>query len=145
VNLRSPIREISEATGLSQKVAKKARRRLLEEGLFQVQPILQSAQSSRILMYEVHVHSSDESVLLRIRRTLPKSVFINQWEHTAIILSCWADSIAEVFEAERRLRNEPGVSAVRVKFHARVILSTTRLTSWIDDEILRLREARKGP
>ncbi|MDA4115134.1 MAG: Lrp/AsnC family transcriptional regulator [Thaumarchaeota archaeon] len=145
VNLRSPIREISEATGLSQKVAKKARRRLLEEGLFQVQPILQSAQSSRILMYEVHVHSSDESVLLRIRQTLPKSVFINQWEHTAIILSCWADSIAEVFETERRLRSEPGVSAVRVKFHARAILSTARLTSWIDDEILRLREARKGP
>jgi DNA-binding Lrp family transcriptional regulator len=142
VNLRTPIREISEATGLSQKVAKKARRRLLEEGLFQAQPILQSAQSSRILLYEVHVHSKDESVLLRIRQTLRKSVFINQWEGTAVILSCWADSIAEVFETEMRLRSEPGVSDVRVKFHARAILSTSRLISWIDDEVLRLGETK---
>jgi DNA-binding Lrp family transcriptional regulator len=140
LNLRVPVKEISESTGLSQKVAKKARRQLLDNGLLQVQPILQSAQSSRILMYEVHVYSNDDSVLLRIRQTLPKSVFINQWEHTAIILSCWADSIAEVFETERRLRREPGVSSVRVKFHARIILSSSRLISWIDEEILRLKK-----
>jgi DNA-binding Lrp family transcriptional regulator len=140
LNLRVPVNEISESTGLSQKVAKRARRQLLDGGLLQVQPILQSAQSSRILMYEVHVHSSDDSVLLRIKQTLPKSVFINQWEHTAIILSCWADSIAEVFETERRLRSEPGVSSVRVKFHARAILSSSRLISWIDEEILRLKK-----
>jgi DNA-binding Lrp family transcriptional regulator len=140
VNLRVPVKEISESTGLSQKVAKKTRRQLLDNGLLQVQPIFQSAQSSQILMYEVHVHSNDDSVLLRIRQTLPKSVFINQWEHTAIILSCWADSIAEVFETERRLRSEPGVSGVRVKFHARAILSSSRLISWIDEEILRLKK-----
>jgi DNA-binding Lrp family transcriptional regulator len=140
LNLRVPVNEISESTGLSQKVAKKARRQLLDNGLLQVQPILQSAQSSRILMYEVHVHSDDDSVLLRIKQTLPKSVFINQWEHTAVILSCWADSIAEVFETERRLRSEPGVSSVSVKFHARTILSSSRLISWIDEEILRLKK-----
>ena len=138
-NLRVPVNEISESTGLSQKVAKKTRRQLLDHGLLQVQPIFQSAQSSRILMYEVHVHSNDDSVLLRIKQTLPKSAFINQWEHTAIVLSCWADTIAEVFETERRLRSEPGVSDVRVKFHARAILSSSRLTSWIDEEILRLK------
>ena len=141
VNLRAPVTEISEATGLSQKVVKKARRRLLDEGLFQVQPILQSAQSSRILMYEVHVHSNDDSVLRRIRETLPKSVFVNQWENRAVVLSCWADSIAEVFETERRLKAESGVTGVRVKFHARAILSTSRLISWIDEEALRLRKA----
>ena len=140
LNLRVPVNEISQSTGLSQKVAKKARRRLLDDGLLQVQPILQSAQSSRILMYEVHVHSDDDSVLLRIKQTLPRSVFINQWEHTAVILSCWADSIAEVFETERRLRSEPGVGSVRVKFHARAILSSSRLISWIDEEILRLKK-----
>jgi DNA-binding Lrp family transcriptional regulator len=140
MNLRVPVNEISESTGLSQKVAKKTRRQLLDNGLLQVQPILQSAQSSRILMYEVHVYSNDDSVLLRIQQTLPKSVFVNQWEHTAIILSCWADSIAEVFETERRLRSEPGVSDVRVKFHARAILSSSRLISWIDEEILRLKK-----
>lgn len=140
LNLRVPISEISGSTGLSQKVAKKTRRQLLDSGLLQVQPILQSAQSSRILMYEVHVHSDDDSVLLRIKQTLPKSVFINQWEDTAIILSCWADSIAEVFETERRLRSEPGVNSVRVKFHARTILASSRLISWIDDEILRLKK-----
>ena len=140
LNLRAPVAEISEATGLSQKVVKKARRRLLDEGLFQVQPILQSARSSRILMYEVHVYSDDDSVLLRVKQTLPKSVFINQWEHAAVILSCWADSIAEVFETERRLRNQAGVSGVRVKFHARTVLSTHRLISWIDEEALRLRK-----
>ena len=135
LNLRTPIKEVSESTGLSQKVAKKARMQLLDNGLLQVQPILQSARSSRILMYEVHVHSSDDSVLSRIRQTLPKSVFVNQWERTAVILSCWADSIAEVFETERRLRGEPGVSGVRVKFHSRAILSSSRLVSWIDEEI----------
>jgi DNA-binding Lrp family transcriptional regulator len=140
LNLRVPVNEIAKSTGLSQKVAKKARRQLLDDGLLQVQPILQSAQSSRILMYEVHVFSKDDSVLSRIRQDLPKSVFINQWEHTAIILSCWADSIAEVFETERMLRSEPGVSSVRVKFHARAILSSSRLVSWIDEEILRLKE-----
>jgi DNA-binding Lrp family transcriptional regulator len=140
LNLRVPVNEISESTGLSQKVAKKTRRRLLDNGLLQVQPILQSAQSSRILMYEVHVYSDDDSVLLRIRQTLPKSVFINQWEHTAVILSCWADSIAEAFETERRLRSEPGVSGVRVKFHERAILSSSRLISWMDGEILRLKK-----
>jgi DNA-binding Lrp family transcriptional regulator len=136
LNLRVPVNEISESTGLSQKVAKKTRRQLLENGLLQVQPILQSAQSSRIIMYEVHVHSNDDSILLRIKETLPKSVFINQWERTAIILSCWADSMAEVYETERRLRSEPGVSGVRVKFHERAILSSSRLISWIDEEIL---------
>jgi len=140
LNLRAPVAEISEATGLSQKVVKKARRRLLDDGLFQVQPILQSARSSRILMYEVHVYSDDDSVLLRVKQTLPKSVFVNQWDHAAVILSCWADSIAEVFETERRLRNEAGVSGVRVKFHARTVLSTHRLISWIDEEVLRLRK-----
>jgi len=139
LNLRVPVNEISESTGLSQKVAKRARKQLLDKGLLQVQPILQSAQASRILMYEVHVHSNDDSVLLRIKQTLPRSVFINQWEHTAVILSCWAESIAEVFETERRLRSEPGVSGVRVKFHARAILSSSRLISWIDEEILRLK------
>ncbi len=140
LNLRAPVSEISKTTSLSQKVVKKARRRLLDEGLYQVQPILQSARSSRILMYEVHVYSDDDSVLLRVKQTLPKSVFINQWEHTAVILSCWADSIAEVFETERRLRSEPGVNGIRVKFHARTILSTSRLISWIDEEILRLKK-----
>ena len=140
LNLRVPVNEISESTGLSQKVAKKTRRQLLDNGLLQVQPILQSAQSSRILMYEVHVYSNDDSVLLRIKQTLPKSVFVNQWEHTAIILSCWADSIAEVFETERRLRSEPGVGNVLVKFHTQAILSSSRLTSWIDEEILRLKK-----
>jgi DNA-binding Lrp family transcriptional regulator len=144
VNLRAPVSEISEVTGFSQKVVKRARRRLLDEGLFQVQPILQSAQSSRILMFEVHVHSDDDSVLHRVRETLPKSVFVNQWENTAIVLSCWADSIAEVFETERRLRAEPGVSGVRVKFHARAILSTSRLISWIDEEALRLKKASRA-
>jgi DNA-binding Lrp family transcriptional regulator len=139
LKLRVSVKEISESTGLSQKVAKKTRSQLLEDGLLQVQPIFQSAQSSRILMYEVHVHSDDDSVLLRIKQTLPKSVFINQWEDTAVILSCWADSIAEVFETERRLRNEPGVSGVRVKFHSRAILASSRLVSWIDEEILRLK------
>ena len=140
VNLRVPVSEIAESTGLSQKVAKRARRQLLDDGLIQVQPIFQSAQSSRILMYEVHVHSKDYPVLLRIRQTLPRSVFINQWGHDAIVLSCWADSIAEVFETERRLRDEPGVSGVRVKFHALAVLSSSRLISWIDDEILRLKK-----
>jgi DNA-binding Lrp family transcriptional regulator len=144
VDLRAPVSEISEATGLSQKVVKRARKRMMDEGLFQVQPILQSAQSSRILMYEVHVHSDDESVLQRARETLPRSAFVNQWEGTAIVLSCWADSIAEVFETERRLKGEPGVSSVRVKFHARAILSTSRLISWIDEEALRLRKVSRA-
>jgi DNA-binding Lrp family transcriptional regulator len=43
VNLRVPVNEISESTGLSQKVAKRARKQLLDNGLLQVQPILQSA------------------------------------------------------------------------------------------------------
>jgi hypothetical protein len=144
LNLRVPVREISESTGLSQKVAKKTRRQLLDNGLLQVQPIFQSARSSRILMYEVHVHSSDDSVLLRIKQTLPKSMFINQWEHTAVVLSCWADSIAEVFETERKLRSEQGVSGVRVKFHARAILFSSRLVSWIDEEILRLKKVKQA-
>jgi hypothetical protein len=70
-NLRLPISEISRSTGLSQKVVKKTRRQLLEQGLFQVQPIFQSARSNRIIMYEVHVHSSDESVPSRTRETFP--------------------------------------------------------------------------
>jgi DNA-binding Lrp family transcriptional regulator len=139
-DLRVPLKEISRSTGLSQKVARKTREQLLDQGLFQVQPIFQSAQSSRILMYEVHVHSSDDSVLSRVRQTLPRSVFINQWEHTAMIFSCWADSIAEVFETERRLRSESGVGSVLVKFHTQAILSSSRLTSWIDEEILRLKK-----
>ncbi len=139
-NLRVPLKEISQSTGLSQKVARKTRRQLLDNGLFQVQPIFQSARSSRILMYELHVHSNDNSVLLRVKETLPKSVFINQWEHTAMIFSCWADSIAEVYETERRLRSEPRVRSVRVKFHTRAILSSSRLLSWIDEEILRLKK-----
>jgi hypothetical protein len=138
VSLRVSLKDISESTGLSQKVARKTRKQLLDRGLFQVQPIFQSARSSRILLYEVHVHSDDNSVLLRIKQTLPKSVFINQWEHAAMIFSCWADSMAEVLETERRLRSEPGVSGVQVKFHTRAILSSSRLISWVDDEILRL-------
>jgi len=138
LNLRAPLKEIAESTGLSHKVARKTREQLLDRGLFQVQPILQSARSSGILMYEVHVHSDDNSVLLRVRQTLPKSVFINQWENAAMIFSCWADSMAEVLESERRIRSEPGVSDVRVKFHTRAILSSARLISWIDEEILRL-------
>jgi len=140
-DLRLPLKQISEYTGFSQKLAKRIRRQLLEGGLIQVQPIFQSARSSRILMYELHVHSNDDSVLSRIGRTLPRSMFVNQWEGVAVILSCWADSISEVFETQRALSNEPGVTYVRAKFHARTILSTDRLTSWIDQEI----QARGGP
>jgi DNA-binding Lrp family transcriptional regulator len=143
-NLRTPLKVISQSTGLSQKVARKTREQLLDRGLFQVQPIFQSARSSRILMYELHVYSDDNSVLLRVKETLPKSVFVNQWEHTAMIFSCWADSIAEVFETERKLRSEPGVSGVRVKFHTLAILSSSRLTSWIDEEILRLNKQSRA-
>jgi hypothetical protein len=78
-----------------------------------------------------------------VRRTLPRSTFINQWEETAVILSCWADSIDEVFETQRNLKAEPGVSKVRVKFHAETILSTARLLSWMDGELLR-EEPRPG-
>ncbi|HXY56250.1 MAG TPA: hypothetical protein VEH01_01425, partial [Nitrososphaerales archaeon] len=56
---------------------------------------------------------------------------------------CWADSISEVFDTQRALSKEPGVNYVRTKFHARTILSTDRLTSWIDQEI-QAREERKG-
>ena len=143
-NLRVPINEISKSTGVSQKVTKKIRRQLVDNGLLQVQPIFQSARSDRIILYEVHVHSSDNSVLSRIRQTLPKSVFLNQWEQSAIIFSCWADSIAEVSETERILRNEPGVSNVRVKFHMRAILYSSRLISWIDEEISRLEKANRA-
>jgi DNA-binding Lrp family transcriptional regulator len=136
-DLRAPLKGLADSTGLSQKVVKKTRRQLLDKGLFQVQPIFQSARSSRILMYEVHVHSADESVLSHVEQTLPKSMFINQWEGTAIIFSCWADSMAEVSETERRLKAEPGVSGVRVKFHTRAILSSSRLGSWLDEEIRR--------
>jgi DNA-binding Lrp family transcriptional regulator len=140
-NLRVPVKEISNFTGMSQKVAKKIRRQLLDEGLLQVQPIFQSARSDRIILYEIHVHSNDNSVLSRIRRTLPKSVFLNQWESTVIVFSSWAGSIAEVFQTERRLANEPGVTGVRVKFHTRAILHSSKLISWIDDEILRVEKA----
>ena len=141
-NLRLPLKDISRITGLSQKVVKKSRKELMENGLMQVQPIFQSAQSSRILMYEIHVRSNDDSVLARIRQTLPKSVFLNQWEQKTIILSSWADSISEVFETEKKLRDEPGVTDVLVKFHARAVLSTSRLISWLDEEIARLQERR---
>ena len=137
VNLRMSVSQISHSTGLSQKVVKRARKQLLERGLFQVQPIFQSAQSSRILMYELHVHSDEDSVLSRVSNALPRSVFVNQWEHTAMIFSCWAESVAEVYETERRLKGEPGVTGVRVKFHTTTLLSSSRLAGWIDAEILR--------
>jgi len=140
-DLRVSLKEISDATGLSQKVVKKTRGQLLARGLLQVQPIFQSARSSRILLFEVHVHSHDPAVLSRVRQALPRSMFVNQWEDSALILSCWAESIAEVFETEKALRAEPGVTEVRVKFHARTILATARLLSWIDAETSRL-EAR---
>jgi DNA-binding Lrp family transcriptional regulator len=137
-SLRVPLKDISESSGLSQKIVKKIRRGLLDKGLLQVQPIIQSAKSGRIIMYEIHVYSSDKSVLTTIRQTLPKSVFLNQWESTGMVFSCWADSIAEVYETERRLRSEHGVSNVLVKFHVRAILVSSRLISWIDEEILRM-------
>jgi len=137
-NLRVPIKEIAESTGLSQKTSKKIRRQLLEDGLLQVQPIFQTAQSYGIIMYELHVHSGDNSVLFRIRQSLPKSIFLNQWDPSAMIFSCWADSLAEVFETQKKLRSEPSVSRVLVKFHTQAILSTSRLSTWIDEEILRL-------
>lgn len=142
LDLRIPLREISEATGLTQRVAKKARRRLVDDGLLQVQPIFQSARSSGILMYELHVHSSEPSVLSRLREGVPRSMFVNQWESGAIILSCWADSIQEVYEVEARLRREPGVGGVQVKFHARTVLATRRLSSWIDEEISQSENGR---
>jgi len=141
-NLRVPLREISQTTGLSQKVAKKTRRKLIEGGLFQVQPIFQSAQSSRILMYEVHVYSSDNSILTRIKEILPKSVFLNQWEEGAFIFSGWASSMSEVSETEKKLRSERGVTDVLLKFHSRAVLASSKLISWLDGEIARVQEAR---
>ncbi len=142
-NLRVPLKELSQITGLSQKVTKKIRMQLLDDGLLQVQPIFQSAQSQGILMYEVDVHYDDPTALSRIRQALPKSVIFNQWEPTAVVFSCWAESLAEVFETEKRLKGEPVVREVRVKFHLRVILSTSRLISWIDEEIQHLRNSRR--
>lgn len=145
-DLRLPVKRISESTGLSQKVVKKARKRLLDEGLMQVQPVFQSAKSSRVLMYELHVFSNDNAVLSRIKQTLPKSMFVNQWEDTAVIFSCWAESIAEVFESEARVRSTPGVTGSRVKFHSRTTLCIPKLMSWIDNEIGRLEtEKPSGP
>jgi DNA-binding Lrp family transcriptional regulator len=142
-NLRVPLKEISQAAGLSQKITKKIRTQLLDDGLLQVQPIFQSAQSQGILMYEVDVHYDNPTALSRIRQALPKSVIFNQWEPTAVVFSCWAESLAEVFETEKRLRDEPAVREVRVKFHLRAILSTSRLVSWIDEEIQRLGKSRE--
>lgn len=139
-DLRLPVKTISESTGLTQRVVKKTRKLLLEEGLIQVQPIFQSARSSRILMYELHVYSRDNSVLSRIKRTLPKSMFVNQWENVAMIFSCWADSMAEVFETEATVRGTPGVCDLRIKFHSRTSISVSRLKSWIDEEI-RMQES----
>ncbi|HXW37652.1 MAG TPA: winged helix-turn-helix transcriptional regulator [Nitrososphaerales archaeon] len=137
-DLRTSVKEISKATGLSQKVVKRVRREMLEKGLFQVQPIFQSARSSRIVMYELHVRSEDDSVLLDVKQTLPRSIFINQWESSATIFSCWAESIDDVFETQRRVRSRPGVSDVSVRFHARATLNTARLTSLIDEEVRRI-------
>jgi DNA-binding CsgD family transcriptional regulator len=134
-NLRLPLKELSRSTGLSQKTVKKVRARLLGDGLLQVQPIFQSAQSHGILLYEADVHSNDASVLLRLPNIVPKSVVFNQWNPTAIVLSCWAESLADIFEVERRLRAETGVTEVRVKFHTRAILATSRFTSWINAEL----------
>ncbi len=137
-NLRVPLKELSQITGLSQKVTKKIRTQLLDDGLLQVQPIFQSAQSQGILMYEVDVHYDDAAALPRIKQALPKSVIFNQWEPAAVVFSCWAESLAEVFETEKRLKGELDVREVRVKFHLRAILSTSRLISWIDEEIQHL-------
>ena len=131
-NLRVSLKDLSDTTALSQKMAKKIRNQLLNDGLLQVQPIFQSALSQGILLYEVDVHSPDPVVLSRIRQTLPHSVVFNQWDPTAVVFSCWAGSLAEVFDTEKMLRGEPGVSEVRVKFHTRAVLAMSRLTAWID-------------
>jgi len=89
-------------------------------------------------MYEVHIYSDDTALLSKLRETLPRSVFLNQWE-SAIIFSCWADSISEVYAVEKMLRSEPGVKDVVVKFHAKAILSSSRLVAWVDEEMLRLK------
>jgi len=135
LNLRATVKEIANSTRLSYKVAKKVRNQLLNDSLIQVQPIFQSAQSSQILMCELHVRG-DAATVSRIRTNLAHSTFLNQWDDGTIILSMWANSIGEVFETERRLKGETGISSAFVKFHARTMLSTERLTSWIDEEIL---------
>ncbi len=133
--LRTPLKDISESTGLSLRAVKRARKRLQDDGMFQVQPIFQSAESSAIILFELHFRSRSPSVLVRTREAVPRSTFVNQWENGTVILSCWAGSIQEVFDVERRVRDEPEIDAAWVKFHARALLHASRLSHWVDEEI----------
>lgn len=134
---RTPVAALAEATGLTRKTVRHRRDRLIQEGFLAIVPIVVGAPSPGLLMFHLALYGVGVEDRSEVLRTLPQKVLVNETrgDNPMLFLLCRADSLSEVLDLERRLREMEAVDNVQVTLNMEVAVASDRLLAWI-------REAR---
>lgn len=129
---RGSTRRLANATRLSPKTVRTHRDRMIRDGLLAVTPIIESAPSRGVLLYNLALYGLEPEDRPHALALLSKKVVINETrERPMMYLLCQAESLVEVMEVERRLRSVPSLGDVQLTLHKRWACATGRLVGWI--------------
>ncbi len=142
---RISLSDLSESTGLSLKVVRKIRSRLIGEGMLHVLPMFQAAHSRGLLLYEILAHAANNSILTQMSENLPQCSILGHHENPpGLSLYCWANSLKEVLEVESGLKENSSIDSVRIVIHMQRAFASSRVIDLVEKEILRQKNGRNS-
>jgi DNA-binding Lrp family transcriptional regulator len=134
---RASLKDLAAATGLSPKTVRRHRDAMFSNGLFILFPVIHVARARGLVLYNAYAQGATvPSNAQRILSALPRCRLITtRTNPPGVWMIGWADSMAEVAEAEARLRGLPGVERAGIIMRQRVDFAVDRIEGWIREEL----------
>ncbi len=138
---RMPVSELVEHTGLARNTVSKRRRRLFEEGLIGLFPLLEQARTPGLVLYSVIAHVHDEDDRSRVQDLLPGAVpvahGVGEEGGAGTTFMGHADTIADVTVAHETVQDLDGVEQAQLVIDLERRVAVDRLEAWVEEEIER--------
>jgi DNA-binding Lrp family transcriptional regulator len=134
---RASLKELAAVTGLSPKTVRRHRDAMFSNGLFILFPVIHVARARGLVLYNAYAQGAKvPSNAQGILSALPRCRLITtRTNPPGVWMICWADSMAEVADAEAHLRGLPGVERAGIIMRQRVDFAIDRVEGWIREEL----------
>lgn len=141
---RGTVRALAEATGLSERVVRERRDRMLASGDVAAFPMVDATREAGAIYYNAYVAARRAEDLRGFRFPNAQRVTTHH-DPPAVFLAGFVRTYAEAHVAEERLRALPGAAHVSFTVPQGIALATPRLREWVDAQIARWDAARRKP
>lgn len=135
---RLSIAQLVERTGLSRNTVRKRRARLFEARLVTLFPLLETAQASGLMLYNMVVDVDAPEALNDVQEALPHAALLVRHDLGRLQGATYmghADSLADVTTAHAQLERMPGVRKAQLVVDMRRMFATKRVEGWVDQRI----------